>query len=59
MRGAVLQVAGLSAGAGKLIDWRTVRSGEVVVEGAEVLLVIGLVRRVGPLKVELELERLE
>jgi hypothetical protein len=50
MRGAVLHVqteaGALTAGNGQLIDWRTVRSGEVVVEGPEAVLAIGLVRRV-------------
>ena len=34
-RGAVLQASGISAGRGTVIDWRTVKSGETLAEGAD------------------------
>lgn len=35
LSGAVLQVGGVSAGNGIVIDWRTVRSGETLTTGAD------------------------
>ena len=34
-RGAVLQASGISAGRGTVIDWRSVKSGETIAEGAD------------------------
>lgn len=35
LSGATLQVAEVSAGNGLVIDWRTIRCGEVIVEAAD------------------------
>jgi len=35
LAGAILQVCEVSAGNGRVVDWRTIRSGEILVEGAD------------------------
>jgi len=35
LSGAVLQVGGISAGRGLVVDWRTVRSGETIQDGGD------------------------
>lgn len=35
LAGAILQAEGVSAGRGIVVDWRTIRSGETLVQGAD------------------------